>query len=236
MNKKSEAVLDSQADYYALAKHWSDDIHCGLSVSRNRYQKAFCLTLLLATVLTIGLVIVASKSTLTPVLVNHYGNGLMTLSPFSGELIIEDAQIESELIHYVTLRESYHPVAFPEQYQLVTELSNDNIANDYNASQNEHNKASYLSRLGAQNQREVHVDSVVFLTNKQIKAMGSHDNLAEVCFTATEKSLNGTILKKESFNALMSWKHRGIPSNPKIRWRNWDGFEVIRYQVQKRNI
>lgn len=226
-------------DYFTLATNWADDMHATIVASRNRYKLAFYVALLLSIFLAIAIDLLIPLQRLQPLLINHYQDGRVSVQPVSSSKASQ-AQIESDIVRYVVNRESYDPVSFAEQYSLVNLLSDAATAEDYNRQQSASNKNSPINVLGNKGYRTVHVDSVVFLDKESFnkgkpKSKQNHQNLAQIEFTIedhAEDSNNKTI----PLTVLLSWKYRGMPSDPEDQWRNWDGFTVVRYDVQQRNV
>jgi len=229
--------------YFKLARHWADDFYTQAVLERNRWRAITlygCLPVLGVLLLCITLLIPAQH--LEPILVNHYEDGQVSVQPLkrSSSLPNTQAEVESELVRYVVNRESYTANAYHEQYQLVNALSSNQVAKNYIEAQSASNKNSPINTLGEKGVRTVHVQSIVFLGNKERTqanaAAGTPHTLAEVNFTLTEHDNASGKEVTVPLMAVISWTYQGTPDDPDALWRNWDGFTVTSYTVQQRSL
>lgn len=239
-NKAKKENSNSTKDYFKEAKSWADDNFHRLEQSRNRYQAAFALSMVVSLSLAISTVVLANMQTLVPLMVHHYENGVTTIEPLNNHNApIDKTQVESDIVRYITNREAYDISSYRAQFDLIGLLSNDGVFNEYASLQDKNNKDSPINLLKQDLSREVHVYSVNFIdatsfNEKDIKK--NHQNLAEVVFSLKDKDRDGKNLKVEHFNALISWRYLSPPKSPAERWQNWDGFQVVRYSKQQRNV
>jgi type IV secretion system protein VirB8 len=209
MSRKQE-----QNTYFKQAKSWSDDVYGSVVQSRNRYQAAFISMLLINAFAMLAVVSLAHRQVLTPLLIHHYSNGITT-----AELMTKDnaprnqAQVESDLLRYLSNRESYEVAAYSSQYALVSLLSNEAVASQYSQEQ-------------AQS----------FKDKPNTVGEPPHHNLAEIVFTLTDRDKATGHSVEKQFTALIGWEYTTPPTDPGLRWQNWDGFLVTSYSKQARNI
>ena len=229
-------------NYFVEARSWADDMYTSAIISRNRYKLAFFAAMGLAGLLAIAIDGLIPLQQLTPLLVNHYQDGRVSVEPIKQPFApTNQAEVQSELVRYVINRESYDATSYNTQYSLINLLSSRGVARQYMNTQSTDNKRSPISLLGNRGFRTVYVDSVVFLDSKREnkgkpKAQQTHHNLAEINFTITDHFKNSSQQKTKALTALVSWDYRGTPSDPNDRWRNWNGFTVTRYSTQQRNV
>lgn len=229
-----------EQNYFTKAKLWADDIYGGLEESRNRYKIAFLSAMVLNVLGLFAIASLAKIQTLVPLIVHHYDNGIVTVEQLDNKNApVNQVQVESDIVRYITNRESFDLGSYRYQYDLISLLSNNAVGLEYTKEQDKSAKTSPLNVLGAQYRREVHVYSVNFLDNlvfNENEVLKNHQNLAEVVFTLidTDKS-NGRKIEKH-YNALISWEYTKVSNSPEIRWKNWDGFLVTRYNKQIRNV
>ncbi len=233
----------ADANYFTLARHWADDVYTSAVVSRNRYQLAFFAMCVLSALLTIAIIMLVPTQHLEPLLVNHYSDGRVSVTPLKqNNAPINNAQVQSDIVRYVINRESYSAQSYDAQFSLVELLSTPSVTAQYLTAQKADNKHSPIHTLGKTGVRSVHVDNVLFLDraalnqskNATDNAPAAHHNLAQVNFTMTNH-LDGNT-NTIPLTAVISWTYHGTPTDPQQRWRNWDGFSVTAYRVQQRNV
>ena len=234
---------DIDNNYFTLARHWADDVYTSAVVSRNRYQLAFFAMFFLSALLTIAVIMLVPTQHLEPLLVNHYSDGRVSITPLKQHNEpVNNAQVQSDIVRYVINRESYSAQSYDAQFSLIELLSTPSVTSQYLKAQKADNKHSPIHELGKTGSRTVHVDTVMFLDraalNQSKRATDNspapHYNLAQVNFTITNH-LNGNT-KTIPLTAVVSWTYRGTPTDPAQRWRNWDGFTITAYRVQQRNV
>jgi len=224
--------------YFKEARSWADDNFGRLEQSRSRYQLAFmtAMSLNIAALIIIGLL--AHCQTLVPMLVHHYDNGVTTIEPVRNEHTpINKSQVESDIVHYIELREAYEASSYRAQFELVTLLSNSVVSKEYLKEIDASNQVSPLKTLSTMGKREVHIYSVNFLDSvlaNEGDIHKDHQALAEVVFSLIDTDNVSGKTTTTHFNALISWRYMTPSNSPAIRWRNWDGFEVTRYSKQPR--
>lgn len=238
--KKLQQTLtqDNPPAYFELAKDWAYDYYQSVMVSRNRW-KAACLWVCLPLIgmLLFMMCFLIPLQHLEPLLITQYPNGLSSVTVLKSKIAPPaPAQVESDLVRYVTHRESYSSASYDYQYNLVTLLSDRDVAQDYINSQSLSNKLSPVNLLGVKGERRVQVENVLFLDQALPKehAKVAHNNLAQVDFVVTQQDGRGTPIQVP-FTAVISWRYRGLPADPNDRWLNWSGFTVTHYTLQQRN-
>lgn len=237
--KTKQDSAASVQNIFGDAKTWADDYYAQAVVSRSRYQLLSFFALGLAGLLTIAIIIMMPLKKVVPLEINHYEDGYVSVTPINDTKAPRNkAQVESELVRYVTARESFSFNSYPMQFSLVNLLSSSQVSSDYIEKQDAKNKSSFLNTLGEKATRNIHIDSVNFLdrenwVDKQHPQI-PHKNMAQVDYSVTTRHAGS--ITRTGYSALISWKYRGIPNSPKERWRNWDGFTVTSYQNNQRNI
>lgn len=222
--------------YFKAARSWADDQFGRLEQSRNRYQAAFLITMGLNIMAFIVIGMLAHYQTLVPLLVHHYEHGVTTIEPIGNEdMPLNRSQVESDIVRYIELREAYDASSYRAQFELVNLLSAASVSKEYLA---EHDAASSLLHALAQHsKREVHIYSINFLDSllaNEHDLHKDHQALAEVVFSLIDTDKTTGKSSTHHFNALISWRYVSPSSSPAIRWKNWDGFEVVRYSKQPR--
>lgn len=226
--------------YFKEAQSWADDNFGRLEQTKNRYQAAFLCVLAANMIALIVIGILSHYQTLVPLLIHHYDHGVTTVEPINSEHIPKNkAQVESDIARYIELRESYEVSSYRAQFELVTLLSNNAVGKEYVSEHESSNAVSPIRTLGNQNKREVHIYSINFLDSLLANEKDLHKDhhaLAEVVFSLTDTDKSSGKNTTTHYNAMIAW-HYTKPSNaPEERWKNWDGFEVIRYSKQLRSV
>ncbi len=237
-NKKKkygvENMTENTKDYFQLATSWADDYYARMIVSRNRYQMAFIVAMVLCGLLAVSTMMLSHTHEYIPLLVHHYESGAVSVEPSKNNYVPRNkAEIESDLVRYVINRESYDPASFAEMYQIISLMSDSHVAHLYQAEQDANDNQSFIHKFGNKATLSVKVISVSFLDNEDLNTQDKHEhhkNLAEVHFIVTNKSLNSGKEEKMPYIAILSWQYGGIPSDPELRWLNWNGFMVTSYQ------
>ena len=66
---------------------------------------------------------------------------------------------------------------------------------------------------------------------------GQHfKNMAQVQFVLKDHVFGQTQEATTSYKAMVSWRYKGMPNNPKEMLMNWDGFEITHYWVTPMSI
>lgn len=231
---------NSVNDYFKEAKSWADDNFSRVQQSRNRYQLAFLFAMGLNIAAIISVAVLVNYQTLVPIMVHHYDNGVTTVELLTQvNAPINKAQVESDIVRYITNREAYDLSSYRAQFDLINLLSNNSVSGEYVQEQDKNNKEAPINVLGALASRQVHIYSVNFLDSelfneKDITA--NHHNVAEVVFTLIDTEKSGGKSKEQQFSALIAWQYVTPSNSPMERWHNWDGFQVIRYTKNLRNV
>lgn len=238
--KKSPQEKNNE-NYFQLSNSWSDDYYARVATSRNRYQTAFLIAMGLCGLLSISVMMLSHTHEYIPLLVHHYDSGVVSVSPTSQSGAPKNqAEIESDLVRYVISRESYDPAFFDQQYQLVTLLSDSNVARVYQSQQNSEDDQALIHLFGNKFVRSVKIEEVNFLDNESLNSKEKHDtnhrNLAEVHFIVTDKNVSSGKETKTPFVAILTWTYGGIPNDPEVRWMNWNGFTITSYQRNQRTV
>ena len=230
-----------QTSYFYSARSWADDVHVSLSISRSRYQIALILAVIVIFLLVIAILLLIPSEKLVPLIIHHYQDGNVTVSPYLTKNVIRSsALIKSEISRYVVNRESYQVSSYRSQYSLVNQLSSDLVSRQYIKSQSSRNPSSPINVLGTNGYRTVHIDSIVLL-DKENQHNGNdktqhHNNLAEVNFSTIDYSQSTQKICTRCLTAWISWSYHVPSSDPALRWKNWDGFIITRYSLEQRHV
>lgn len=219
-------------NYFQLAQHWADDYHLMATLAHKRWR-FFCLVLLVPALLLclLCIAVLIPLQHLQPLLINHYQDGSVTVTPIKQtDIPSNKAEQSSDILRYVIHRESYSRYSLRNNYQLIRLLSKPTVFNQYQ--QQLHLKYNHY--------KTVTINSVLFLDRDSQqnpkKNRLQHHNLAQVDFTVVDHNIANGQMKYLPKTALISWEYRGTPKDPMAAWRDWNGFTVLSYQVQSRFI
>lgn len=229
-------------DYFHRACSWADDRFGLMEASRSRYQLAFLISMSAVIFLSIVLVMMLPLKSVQTVAVHHYDNGVTTVEAQSQKVQASSrAQIESDLVRYVINRESYDVSSYRTQFELVTLLSANDVAREFESQQASRNLMAPINQLGTKVTRSVHVYSINFIDDTELnarerKTKQQHHHLAEVVFSVKDHDKSSLRDTEQQFSALVSWQYVKPSNSIEERWQNFNGFEVTRYTVAQRNL
>lgn len=230
----------SETDYFKTAKDWQTDRIEIAKLHGNRWFAAFIMSTVIIVALVVSIVIMMPLKTLVPIVIhqNTKTGEVWVDRPSSSYVPETQAQTESDIVRYITTRESYSAADINQRFHLSMLLSNQQVADQYENEQANSNKASPVNVLGQNGIRTVHIEDIVFIDKagtKQIRHFHQpSSNLAQVDFTTTT-TLEGKS-KTEYWVATIGWIYQGLPSDEKDAWNNWNGFTVTTYRVDHRNV
>lgn len=218
---------------------WSDDLFANLSLRVAQYRLAAGLLLGLSAVLGIAIIVMLPLHQTELIVVHQAQNGLTWVDvPTSQQSLPTEAQTQSEIVSYLTNRESYSAFSYDYQFKLVNVMSDESVAKMYREEESATNPASTIARLGKEGIKKVHIESVMFLDNENqnnpSQGITRHANLAQINFTVTTQSTGESQI--QPYTAMVSWTYRGTPDEPDVKWLNWDGFTVTHFTKAPRNL
>lgn len=236
---KSKDNLDKT--YFKAGQDWYFERYESLRVQSNRWFVAFLASGSLAILLTIVLIILMPLKTLVPLVVhqNTTTGEVWIDRPKTRYTPINDAQVESDIVRYITARESYSAMDLNQRFHLVMLLSAGNVGNQYANEQANGNKSAPVNLLGTEGTRTIKIEDIVFIDKANTQQLRHFkqpsQNLAKVDFTTTVTDPAGN-KKSEAWVATIGWVYRGMPADQQEAWDNWNGFTVITYRVDPRHV
>lgn len=238
--QKQKKLLDDS--YFSLGRDWHYERFQVAHVMANRWFIAFLCASVLAILLTIALVTLMPLKTLVPLVIhqNSMTGDVWVDRPKTPYVPANDAQVQSDIVRYVTARESYTAADLNPRFHLVMLLSANNIAQQYADFQANDNKKSPVNILGDDGVRTTHIEDIVFIDKAGMQQLRHFrmpsENLAKVDFTTTTTTDSSGNKKIESWVATIGWTYRGLPVDQNDAWDNWNGFTVTTYRVDPRNV
>ena len=240
--KREQPVPDKKQgdDIFSEATSWADDIYASHTAKIAHYQFITLGLVVVSVSLAVAIASMMPLQKIQLVLAHQSNDGVTWVdAPESVQAKPTEAQTESEMVNYVTNRESYSAFSYDYQYRLINLMSSTDVARQYRDEQSPSNPDSPISLLHNEGTRTAHIEDVVFIDNinrnqNTTKHDTSHQNLAQVNFTLTTKNKNTST--STPYTALISWSYRGTPDNPEAKWQNWDGFMVTEYKITQRSL
>ena len=238
--KQKNRPSKSTDTIFSEASSFADDMYATQIARTTLYQLLMLMFCCLSALLGIVMLCLLPLKETQLVVVHKSNDGVVWVEPpATAASKVTPAQTESEIVNYITHRESYSAFSYEQQYKLVSLMSDQDVAKEYIKEQSVSNPASPIVQLGDEGVRFVTVESVVFLDSenqdkdKRNKDDIDHKNLAQVNFRVeTKQAAQQDIIP---YVATLSWEYRGVPSDPESKWQNWDGFTITHYTVTRKN-
>lgn len=233
--------MKKKESYFAGAEDWYFDQYESVRIQANRWYIGFLISTALAIVLVIATIMLFPLKKPMPFVVhqNSTTGEVWVERPNTDFIPVNDAQVQSDIVRYITSYESYTAADINYRFNLVRLLSDDNVGKQYLDEQSNDNKLSPVNVLGANGMRTVHIEDVIFLDKAGIQERRHFDepshNLAKVDFVTTTKDHAGN-KKIENWVATIGWIYTGLPATQQAAWENWNGFSVTTFRVDPKNI
>jgi type IV secretion system protein VirB8 len=227
-------------NYFAAGRDWYFERYENATVQANRWLVAFLGASAMALLLAIAVVTLLPLKTLVPLVIHqNTATGAISVDrPKTPYTPANDAQIQADLVRYLTLRESYSANDINQRFHLVMLLSAGKIGAEYAEIQANANKTAPINVLGQEGTRTVRVEDVVFIDKSGERDLRhfrqSSHNLVKVDFVTTTILPGKKIV--EPWIATIEWVYKGLPQNQEDAWDNWNGFTVTTYRVDPRNV
>ncbi len=227
--------------YFEAAQNWHYDRYQATLVNSNRWFMAFIVSMLLCIGLVAALSFLLPLKTLVPMLVhtNAATGEVFVTKPKNPYVPANEAQVQADIVQYVTHRESYTFADLNQRYHVVMLKSDKHSAKEYADAQSERYKDSPINLLGEHGKRTVKIEDIVFIDNAASTDIHHFDkpahNLAKVDFKTQTQDKDGHTVT-QYWVATLAWVYLGTPDNQSDAWDNWNGFTVTSYRVDPRHI
>ena len=222
--QKSESIVSKDADqkYFSDGETWDQEIFANITLSKSRawLLSFFCMGITTLALLT--LVFLLPLKTFAPYVITvdkSTGYVEVTKGLYDGNLTPDDAVTESNLVRYVSTRESYNPSILRENYTFVTLMSAGAALTEFQRLWDGKNPDNPSVRLGAQAAIEIKIKSVSFL----------NERTASVRFQR-EFRTNDQV-KTSDWNAVMNFQYVNKPMKMEDRFQNPLGFQITSYRI-----
>lgn len=229
-------------DYFEEAQGWSEQRYQIQEVISNRWQLAFWLMIGFSLLLLIFLTLLLPLKSWEPIVIyRNTQTGEVWVQPAKDHYLPETiGEVESDLVRYVSARETYSLMDNNVRKKQVHDSSSPAVTKTYDDGQDRNNPQNLINVLGQSGVRSVKVQDVVFLDNssnifdKKKKEQQKMPSLAKVDFITTD--IKGEITIQKYWVATLSWEYLGQPDSQDAAWLNWNGFTVTNYRVDQRNL
>jgi type IV secretion system protein VirB8 len=218
-NKPGKSQTDQ---YFTDAGTWDQEIFASISLSRNRAWLVafFCMGVTVLALLT--LILLLPLKTFAPYVITvdkSTGYVEVTKGLYDGNMTIDQAVTESNLVRYVSTRESYNPSVLRENYNLVALMSAETALDEYQRLWDGKNQDNPSVRMGTQAAITIKIKSVSFL----------NERTASVRFLR-EYHANDQI-KSSDWIAVVDFQYVKTPMKMEDRFQNPLGFQVTSYRI-----
>lgn len=217
--------------YYAQARSWSEDHYHNLYLSRTRHQWALVGLSAMMALLLIVLACWIHWQKMAVVVIHQSTSGYSWVSVLNHHLPqpVSWPQTRAEIARYIQARQSYDPVFYTQQTDLVKSMSSDQVMAQYLADESSHNPQSPIHLLGAGGYRTCQIQSIIPMAQAMNASRSGAAYAAQVEFSIQDHRFGQNADKQSTYKALVHWHHRGIPSEPDLMIKNWDGFEITHF-------
>lgn len=230
-----------EKSYFKAGEDWYFDRYQAANRQANIYLVLLLLMKVIVIVLIIAITVLLPLKTLTPIIIHK--------NSITGETRVEqpktpytpnnDAEVEGDIVRYLTAMLSYSAGDINQRYQYVLLLSAENVQKQYAVRESNDNPNSPVNRLGEAGTRIVKVEDIVFLdkagTHEIREVAMPSQNLAKVDLITETVDKSGS-KKIEHWVATMTWVYKGKPDAQVDAWSNWNGFTVTSFRLDPKNI
>lgn len=208
--------------YMRKGDTWDKEIFANMQQSRNRawVLAFFCMTIASLALLT--LVLILPLKTFEPYVVTVERNtGYLEVSKGLTEsnLTQDEAITESNLVRYVSARESYNPAILRANYDFVALMSSGKALGEFQQLWDGKNPNNPSIIYGKKASIDIKIQSVSFLS----------DHTSSVRFIRELR--DGNQLKTSQWNAVIEFQYSQKPLKMADRFSNPLGFQIISYRV-----
>ena len=208
--------------YFEDGETWDQEVFANILQSRTRawLLSFFCMGI--ATLSLLTLVLLLPLKTFAPYVVTvdkSTGYVEVTKGLYDGKLTTDDAVTESNLVRYVSARESYNPAILRENYDSVALLSAGAALTEFQQLWDGKNPDNPSVKLGKLASIDIRIKSVSFL----------NDKTAAVRFQREYRENNQT--KTSDWNAVVDFQYVQKPMKMEDRFLNPLGFQITSYRV-----
>lgn len=210
--------------YAAEGKTWENEIFASAYQSRNRAWLFSFMSMGIAISSIITLMMILPLKTFEPYIVTvdrSTGYVEVTKGLQAGSLTQDEAITQSNLVRYVSARESYNPnpAVLRDHYDFVALLSGGLALKEYQQLWDGENSDNPSIQLGHKASVDIKIQSVSFL----------NDRTASIRFLRELRKDN--LLKTSTWNAIIDFQYVQKPMKMIDRFSNPLGFQITSYRI-----
>lgn len=210
--------------YSAEGSGWENEIFASVYQSRNRAWILTFIAMGIALLAIFTLIMILPLRTFEPYIVTvdrSTGYVEVTKGLQAGNLTQDEAITQSNLVRYLSARESYNPNSkvLRENYDFVALLSGGSALKEYQQLWNGENPDNPSIQLGHKASVDIRIQSVSFL----------NDKTASIRFLREIRKDN--VLKTSTWNAIIDFQYVQKPMKMIDRFSNPLGFQITNYRL-----
>lgn len=208
--------------YFEDGETWDQELFANMLQSKTRAWLVafFCMGITTLSLLT--LVLLLPLKTFAPYVVTvdkSTGYVEVTKGLYDANLTPDDAVTESNLVRYISTRESYNPSVLRENYDLVSLMSAGMALKEFQQLWDGKNPDNPSVKMGKQASVDIEIKSVAFLNEKT----------AAVRFR--RKYRESDQVKTSDWNAVVDFQYVRKSMKMEDRFQNPLGFQITSYRV-----
>ena len=210
--------------HFQDGRGWESEIFTNICQSRNRAWILAFLSMCIAAASIAVLAMILPLKTFEPYVVSvDRGTGYIEIAKGleTGDLTQDEAITQSNLVRYLSARESYNPnpASLRENYDFVALLSGETALKEYQQLWNGENPNNPSIKLGRKASVDIKIQSVSFL----------NERTASIRFI--RETREGNLLKNGTWNAIIDFQYVQKPMKMIDRFSNPLGFQVTNYRI-----
>jgi len=218
-NKAGQYSFDK---YFKDGETWDHEIFANIDLSRNRAWLITFFCMVIATLALITLIVLLPLKTFAPYVITvdkSTGYVEVTKGLYEGNMTVDQAVTESNLVRYVSTRESYNPSVLRENYNLVTLMSAAGALSEFQRLWDGKNPDNPSVRMGNKAAITIKIKSVSFLNERTASVRFLRE------YHADEQ------VKTSDWNAVVDFRYVKEPMRMEDRFQNPLGFQITSYRV-----
>jgi type IV secretion system protein VirB8 len=226
---------------YEAANDWAVDALENQQLMLNRWQLAFWGILAGLIMALLALCILMPLKRVEPIIIQKdLQTGEVFVSPGEPANLKKTTQeVQGDLVRYVMARETYSYLDEEVRYRQVQYMSGRDVFHDYIGEREKSNPTSLEATLGHEGLRKVIIEDIVFLDASSPllspKQRAKIQPIAKIDFVTLDQS-DVAQRTKAYWVATVRFEYLGTPDTKEAAWANWDGFTVLEYRVDQRNV
>jgi len=209
-------------DYFKIAQSWDEQINGALRSSKNRAWLIALFCMGITSLSLIALLLLLPLKSFEPYVLSvdrQTGYVEMTKGLYAGNLSEDEAVTQSNLVRYVSARESYNHSILRENYDFVVLLSEGTALTAFQKLWNAQNPDNPSVKLGKKAAVDIRIKSVSLLNNKTASVRFLREQHDNELVTITH------------WNAIINFHYAQKPMKMADRFSNPLGFKVTNYRI-----